>query len=156
HVDVDVRLGRVAITHGNQVRAILTGSSKVSTNGETTITGQLTATKGWIDVRGKRFEIERGTISFNGESPPNPVVMVTAGWTAADGTRVYADFVGPTKTGKVDLRSEPPRPKSELLALILFGSADGTTPTTVTPGKQPAGAMKAAVGLGGGLAAQGL
>jgi translocation and assembly module TamB len=59
-----------------------------------------------------------------GPDPEDPLVVVTAGWTAGDGTRVYADFTGPLKTGKVTLRSEPSRPKDEILALILYGSAD--------------------------------
>ena len=54
------------------------------------------------------------------------------------------------------LRSEPPRPKSELLALVLFGTADGANPTPPPAGKQPDGTQKAAYGIGGGYAAQGL
>jgi translocation and assembly module TamB len=124
--------------------------------GEAKLTGQIRVESGWADVQGKKFEIERGTVTFNGKTPPNPVVVVTATWEAEDDTQVYADFVGPVKTGKVTLRSEPPRPKSELLALILFGTADGANPTPPPAGKQPDGTQKAAVGVGGGFAAQGL
>ena len=60
------------------------------------------------------------------------------------------------KTGKVTLRSEPPRPKNEILALILFGTADGVNPQPAPPGRQSDGTMRAAVGLGGAFVAQGL
>ncbi|MBX3206999.1 MAG: translocation/assembly module TamB domain-containing protein [Labilithrix sp.] len=153
---IDVRLRRLAIQRGNQLRVSVTGEPKiVIEGGETKVFGQVRVERGWVDARGKRFEIEKGTITFNGESPPNPAVLVTASWVAADGTRVYADFVGPAKTGRVTLRSEPPRPKNEILALVLFGTADGANPQPPPPGRQPDG-TNAAVGLGGGLVAQGL
>jgi translocation and assembly module TamB len=68
---------------------------------------------------------------------------------------VYADFVGPVKTGKVTLRSDPPRPRNEVLAIILFGTADGAD---ATPRSQAStdSTTKAAVGIGGGFATQGL
>jgi translocation and assembly module TamB len=155
--EIDIRLGRISVKRGNTGEAVLSGNPKVVIDGgEAKLTGQIRVDSGWADVQGKKFEIERGTVTFNGETPPNPVVVVTATWEAEDDTQVYADFVGPVKTGKVTLRSEPPRPKSELLALILFGTADGANPTPPPAGKQPDGTQKAAVGVGGGFAAQGL
>lgn len=155
--NVDVRFGKVTVERGNRLRVNLTGQSSVtSTAGEPTIFGQIRVDSGWVDVQGKKFEIEKGTVTFNGELPPNPIVVATAAWVAADDTRVYADFVGPLKTGKLTLHSEPPRPKNEILALIVFGTADGANPQPPTPGKGPDGTTKAAVGLGGGFLAQGL
>ena len=54
-----------------------------------------------------------------------------------DGTRGYADFVGPLRTGKLVLRSEPPLADTKIVALILFGAADvpaeaGTSPPVPT------------------------
>jgi translocation and assembly module TamB len=155
--DIDIRLGRISIKRGNTGEAVLSGNPKITIDGgETKIVGQIKVDSGWADVQGKKFEIERGTVTFNGETPPNPVVVATATWKAEDDTQVYADFVGPVKTGKVNLRSEPPRPKSELLSLVLFGTSDGANPTPPPAGKQPNGTQKAAMGIGGGFAAQGL
>jgi translocation and assembly module TamB len=76
------------------------------------------------------------------------LIKVTAGWTAEDGTRVFADYVGPLKTGKVTLRSEPARPKNEIVALILFGTADGSQATPyATP--QPDVGTRAGTTVGG-------
>ncbi len=156
-MDVDVRLGKVEIERGSQLRVYLTGNPRlVVAGGEATMTGQIRVDGGWVDVQGKKFDIEKGTVTFTGQTPPNPVVVATAGWTAADSTRVYADFVGPVRTGKVTLRSEPPRPKNEILALVLFGTADGVNPQPTQPGRQADGTMRAAVGFGGAFVAQGL
>ena len=83
-------------------------------------------------------------------------MIATAGWTADDGTKIHADFVGPVKTGKVTLRSDPPRPRSKILAIILFGTADGANAGPAPAGRAPDGATAAATTLGGGFAAQGL
>ncbi len=156
-IDVAVKIGRIDVQKGNQARLAVTGDLKVGVGVDTRITGQIRALEGsWADVQGKKFNVEKATITFNGEPEPNPVVIATAGWKAADGTLVYADFVGPVKTGKVTLRSEPARPKNEILAIILFGTADGANPTPASGQQQADGTTKAAVGVGGGFAAQGL
>lgn len=156
-LDVDVRLGEIQIERGNMLQVTLTGNPRIAIeDGVTKLQGQIRVARGWVDVQGKRFAVENGTVTFDRESPPNPVVVVTAGWNAADGTRIYADFTGPVKTGKVTLRSEPPRPQNEIFALVLFGTADGANPQRPPPGKQADGTTKAAMGLGGGYVAQGL
>ncbi|HVH44779.1 MAG TPA: translocation/assembly module TamB domain-containing protein, partial [Labilithrix sp.] len=45
---------------------------------------------------------------------------------------------------------------NEILALILFGTADGANPTPPPPGRQASGTTRAAVGLGGAFVAEGL
>ncbi|MFO0737099.1 MAG: translocation/assembly module TamB domain-containing protein [Labilithrix sp.] len=156
-LDVDVKLGRVQIERGNQARVGLAGNLKVSVGVDTRITGEIHALDGWADVQGKKFTVERATVTFDGKPEVNPVVLATATWTAVDGTKVYADFVGPVKTGKVVLRSEPSRPRNEILALVLFGTADGANPTPSSgSASQKDSTTKTAVGVGGGIAAQGL
>jgi len=121
--------------------------------GEPKVRGTIQLVSGTLEVQGKRFEIERGTVTFVGD-PANPEVIVTASWEAPDGTKVYADFVGPLETGKVTLRSEPPLPQSEILSLIIFGTSDGANGTPA-PGQEPDGTTRA-VGMGGGIATKGL
>jgi translocation and assembly module TamB len=116
------------------------------------MTGQIVIRGGFLEVQGKKFEIEKGTITFVGDAN-NPILIVTAGWTAPDGTQVYADFVGPLETGKVTLRSEPSLPRNEILSLIVFGTQGGNQ--SPPPGQGPSGTTRA-VGLGGGIATQGL
>lgn len=154
--EVDVHLGEVTVVQGNMVRVVLTGDPHLRIANETTLSGQIAVKSGKVDVQGKKFEIEKGTITFQSEDTSNPIIVATAGWTADDGSRVYADFVGPLKTGKVTLRSDPPRPRNEILAMILFGTADGANAPPPPPGRAPDGTTKAAASLGGGFAAQGL
>jgi translocation and assembly module TamB len=135
---------------------VLGGSPHVHIAKTTEVSGQVEVKQGKIDVQGKEFEIEKGTVTFQPDDTSNPVVVATAAWTAEDGSKIYADFVGPVKTGKVNLRSDPARPKNEILAMILFGTADGANAAPPPPGRAPDGTTKAATSLGGGFAAQGL
>jgi translocation and assembly module TamB len=155
-IDVAITLGKeVEVRRGSQVKVAMSGRPVLHLAEATTMTGEVrlenTST---IELQGKKFEIERGTINFGGQELGNPVVYLTAGWTATDGTRVYADFVGPLKTGKVTLRSEPARPKSEILSLILFGHADGSSSTPYA--QKPASGSSTAGSAAGGLASEGL
>jgi translocation and assembly module TamB len=155
-LDVNVKLGRIEVARGNQARVALAGDLKVSVGLDTRITGEIHALDGWADVQGKKFTVERALVTFDGKPEVNPTILATATWTAVDGTKVYADFIGPVKTGKVVLRSEPARPRNEILALVLFGTADGANPTPSSSSSDKDSTAKTAVGVGGGIAAQGL
>jgi translocation and assembly module TamB len=61
---------------------------------------------------------------------------------------VYADYSGPLKSGKVNLRSEPALSKSEILSLILFGTTDGMS------GAGSSGSQSVGAGVAGGAATQ--
>lgn len=155
-LDVDVRLGEVTVAYGNQASVVLTGNPHVRIADETVLTGQIEAKGGKVNVQGKTFEIDRGTVTFQAEDASNPIVVLSAEWEADDGSEIFAEFVGPLKTGKMALRSVPPRPRNEVLAIILFGTADGANAPPPPGGGGTSATTKAAVGLGGGLAAQGL
>ncbi|HEX7669582.1 MAG TPA: translocation/assembly module TamB domain-containing protein, partial [Polyangiaceae bacterium] len=103
---------------------------------------------------GKQFEIESGTITFSGE-PDNPTIVATARWDAADPEqhRVYADYSGTVKKGKLILRSEPPLTEDQVLSLLLVGSPDGSIGGSSGGGGSTAAT---AVGAVGGTATQGL
>lgn len=155
--DIDVNLGQVTITRGNMARVVLGGKLKVRSGAELTVEGKIATKEGWAEVQSKKFVVEKAEVTFNGEAPPNPVVNATAGWTAFDGSKVYVDFVGPVSTGKVTLRSEPPRPRNEVLAMILFGTPDGVNPPPTSQQKSGGNsAAKTAANVGGGFAAEGL
>jgi translocation and assembly module TamB len=154
-IELHVHLGReVEIRRGSTLKVVLEGDPSVRIAEDSVVRGQIRLKSGSLAVQGKKFDIEKGTVTFVGSDPSNPEVSVTAGWTAGDGTRVYADFIGPLKTGKVTLRSEPGRPKNEIVALILFGTADGSQST---PYASPAEDNATRVGTtAGGFATEGL
>lgn len=96
-------------------------------------------------MEGKTFQIDNGTVTFV-DDPTNPQIVLTASWASPDGTTVFADFVGPLKTGKVTLRSEPALGQNEILALLLYG----TTDQQASSGSGTAGSQQ--LGAAGGVA----
>ena len=155
-IAIAVRLGRdVEVRRGAQVAVQLTGTPVVHiSGGRTNVTGQLQLTGGAIDLSGRKFIVDKGTVTF-GQDPKNPVVVATATWTAADKSRVFADFVGPIRTGKLTLRSEPARTQSEILTLIAFGTTDGPSDAPTNRGKAPSQGTQVATTLGGGALTEG-
>jgi translocation and assembly module TamB len=143
------------IRRDTMVRAYVAGGPTIDIGKETKITGGISVPRGYIELQGKRFQIEKGTVNFTGQSPDNPVVVATAAYDSPDGTKVYADFVGPVQTGKLTLRSEPELTQNEILALLLFGSADGTFGQAAPQG-QGGNTGTEAASLAGGVVTQGL
>jgi translocation and assembly module TamB len=127
-VEVTIDLGKDAeVKRGTSLDVVLEGRPTLSLAGGVRAGGQIRLPRGTIDVQGKEFTLENGTVTFVGDDPTNPQVALTAKWSAPDGTLVYADFLGPLKSGQVTLRSEPARSKNEIIALILFGTSDDAT-----------------------------
>ncbi len=164
-VHATVKLGNdVVVQKGTILKVSLTGTPVIDVAEKIHVAGIIQLTAGTLEVQGKIFRIDHGTISFVGDDPADPTLVVTALWDAPDGTQVIADYLGPLKTGRVTLRSEPPRPQNEILALIIFGSADGVNgapAASQTQGgeslatEQSGSTAQAAGAAGGGLATQG-
>lgn len=142
----------VEVRRGTDLRVRLDAEPVVTAEG---VQGAITLRSGYLIVQGKKFEIEKGVITFHGEAD-NPEVVVTAGYAAPEDTRVYADFVGPLKTGKLTLRSDPPHTQSEILSLILFGTSTGNAAPSTGGGGTGQASASAAAGIGGSFASQGL
>lgn len=143
-------LADVEIVRGAEIKLDLDGHVNVASDGTTDVTGQIRIKRGGtLSIQGRRFAVEDGTVTFVGPDPSNPQVVVKAGWTAPDGTVVYANFVGPLKTGKVKLQSEPPLAREEIVQLLLYGAAEGQQ-----VGASQASAETGAIGTVGGQAAE--
>jgi translocation and assembly module TamB len=149
-IDVSVELGSVWVKKGELVDAELTGALHIAVREEALITGRIDLKGGSLDVSGKRFEIERGTVTFTGGDPANPTVSATARWDAPAGYAVFATYAGTAKKGKLTLSAEPPLSQDEIVNLILFGTPEGS----VASGS--GGTAAGAVGLAGSTAARGL
>ena len=118
----------VKLRRGSTMEIAITGQPVVDLTDQAYVSGYVNFESGRAEVFGKRFEIEHGTAKFEGDEPGNPNVSVTARWDAPDGTRIFADFVGPLRTGVLTLRSEPARSQSDILAILIFGAGDNGTP----------------------------
>jgi translocation and assembly module TamB len=158
-IRIAIHLGNdVVVSRGSNLDVRLQGEPTVTIGDDVRVRGQIRLVRGTLDVNGKPFEIQSGTISFDGDDPSNPQVVLTAMWTAHDdaGTRVYADFTGPLKTGKVTLRSDPPLPggQNEIRSLILFGTTDEASNSQATSQSSAFASAAPALGAAGGVAAQ--
>jgi autotransporter translocation and assembly factor TamB len=148
---VSIELGKtVWLRRGDLVNVQLTGKLQAEVTEQTRVTGQIRLRDGTLDVQGKRFEIESGTVTFTGGDPANPTVTALARWEAPIGYTVYANYAGTAEDGKLTLRSEPPLTEDQILSLILFGTTDGSF------GSGGGDSTATAVGVAGGTAAKGL
>ncbi|HKQ69271.1 MAG TPA: translocation/assembly module TamB domain-containing protein, partial [Polyangiaceae bacterium] len=133
----------VKLTRGQTMRMVLGGQPVVDLTDEARVSGSVEFRSGAVEVFGKTFEIEHGVARFEGDDPGNPYVNVTARWDGPDATRIFVDYVGPLRTGVLGLRSEPARSRADILAILLFGTAETASPaagfTTQTRGTANAG-----------------
>ncbi len=149
---VTVELGKhVRVRKVGLVDVTLRGRVVLELDGETRVTGRIRVARGELQLQGKRFVIDRANVSFVGDDPANPMVIATAYWDAPEGTRVFADFRGTPKDGKLTLRSDPSYTEDQIIALLMFGSPDGTFGSG-----QAASEVAQGVSAGGGIITQGL
>jgi translocation and assembly module TamB len=142
-----VQLGDLEVVRGTDLKVDLDGKVDVHS---AKVTGQIRLKQGGVlAVQGRTFTVDSGTVTFVGPDSSNPQVVVRAGYKAPDGTMVYATFIGPLKTGKVTLSSEPSLPKQEIVELLMFGTTGGSQ--YQSPSADPATSV---VGTVGGEAAQ--
>lgn len=155
-IHVTVKLGSdVEIRRDTTLQVVLHGEPQLELDGETRVSGEIRLDRGKLELQGRQFIIDHGVLGLGGRDPPDPLIFATAYWDAPDGTRVFADFSGRVSSGSLTLRSEPPLGQDEILALVLFGSRDGTFGAERPSDGQSAAGAKAA-GIVGGLLTQGL
>jgi translocation and assembly module TamB len=147
-ITIRIHLGDdVRVVRGSELDVRLGGDPVIRIAQDVTVTGQIILLKGTIEVSGKQFTIEKGTITFDGQDPSNPLVVLTAEWTASDQTRIFADFNGPLKSDKsLKLRSDPMLSEAEILQLILTNQ----TQEQAAASNQP---TQSTLGTGAGVAA---
>lgn len=121
--------------------------------------GEVTVDRGRVDVFGKRFEITRARVSFDGAADLDPALDIESTWTAPDDTIVTVTIGGRMNTPKLTLSASPAATDAQIVNLLALGRRDSGTSTTDTQGGKMsadaqgaalAGAMTSAV-LGGQL-----
>jgi translocation and assembly module TamB len=145
-----VDLGTVSIVKGQQAKVDLSGKIQATLGDELDIQGQINTKRGELDISGKTFEIERGSVAFTGGAPDDPTIAAVARYDSPVGYTVYAEYTGTARKGKLAMRSEPPLSQDEIVTLLLFGTPDGSL------GASSGDSLTTAIGVAGGTAAQGL
>ena len=121
-LDVKVAGGNLQVT-GLGIDSIWTTNLQVGGSADSpAFTGRASLVRGDYEFAGKSFRLDRGTIRFRGESPPDPLLDIHA---SAD---VQGLSAGVTVTGtglKPDIQftSTPALPQDELLSRLLFGTS---------------------------------
>jgi translocation and assembly module TamB len=109
------------------------------------IRGQADLVRGGYEFAGRRFDLARGIIRFDGESPPDPTLDIVAN----GDTQGLSANIRVTGTGlrpEIAFSSTPALPQDELLSRLLFG-------TSITNLSAPEAVQLAACG-GGRVAAR--
>lgn len=110
------------------------------------ILGRADLIRGSYTFAGKRFDITRGRITFNGSSPPDPQLDIQAE-VAESGITARVTIGGTASAPEIQFSSVPAMPEEELLSRLLFGSSI----TDISPAEAlQLGAALAAFRDGGG------
>jgi translocation and assembly module TamB len=111
------------------------------------IAGRADLVRGGYEFAGKRFELTRGRIQFDGSSPPDPRLDILAE-DQQSGLTARIAIAGTALRPQVTFASTPALPQEELLSRILFG----TSITNISaPEALQLGAALASLQGGGGL-----
>jgi translocation and assembly module TamB len=145
------------VRRGTMLKVYVTGGPTIDTGVKTTVSGDVRIANGYVELQGKRFKIEDSKVVFTGQPVDDPLVQASAVYEApdADQTKVTAKFVGPVKTGKVTLESEPKLTDAQILSLLMFGTSDGTFGESAPPGQSGNDTTQAA-SVAGGVVTDGL
>lgn len=117
------------------------------TVGEPVLVGTATLLRGGYEFAGRRFDLDRGTIRFNGANPPDPVLDIAAN-ANIQGLSASIRVTGTGLRPDVSFTSNPALPEDELLSRLLFGTS--ITNLSAPEAVQLASAV-AALQSGGGL-----
>lgn len=85
------------------------------------LAGRVRLIRGDYDFAGKRFQLTRGDLRFQGGYPPDPIIDIAAENTSAQFTATLA-ITGTALRPEIAFGSVPALPQDEVLSRVLFGS----------------------------------
>lgn len=94
------------------------------TAGNPQFSGQMSLVRGTLGFAGRSFELEEGRLNFNGGSPLNVSLRLSAA-AEVDGTTVRVVARGTGLNPQISFASTPALPQDEIVARILFGNSVG-------------------------------
>jgi translocation and assembly module TamB len=121
-IDVKVAGGNLRAT-GLGIDSIWTTNLNVGGTADAPrFTGRADLVRGEYEFAGRNFRLERGTIRFRGESPPDPLLDIRAE-AQVQGLDATVIVGGTGLKPEISFASVPQLPQDELLSRILFGTS---------------------------------
>jgi translocation and assembly module TamB len=122
-LDIALSGNRGLFVRGFGIDSELGGTVRIGgTTGNPQAAGAFTQRRGRIEVLGRRFDFQSGTLTFSGDLIP--VVDFAATTTTSDGT-VTLNVTGPANDPKITFTSSPALPQEEILSRLLFNQEVG-------------------------------
>lgn len=121
-LDVALDLGRDTRLQHQNANITLGGGLSISKKRDEAprLAGVIQLARGWAGFQGRRFVLNRGSVTFDKETQLNPRLDILAQYEHDD--YVIDALVGGTaETPNLDLRSTPPLEQADILAVLLFG-----------------------------------
>ncbi len=144
-VRLKIRTDDRIIVRGDIVRTELRVKLDVTMiEGKTSVTGTVDAVRGWVEIVGRRYDIERAWVVFEGEMPPDPRLDVRVSHRFTQ-TTLYIDVVGPLSKPNITFASDSGQyDQAQLLAMVL-GSEPGENQADTDTSHKAAGAAAALI-----------
>lgn len=122
-LEIDTSADRRLTVSGMGLTSEWRGNLKV-TGGATTpeLTGRVQLVRGDYDFAGKRFELTKGDIRFQGGYPPDPLIDITAE-SSSNGFTAQLSISGSGLHPEIKFSSVPALPEDEVLSRVLFGAS---------------------------------
>ena len=111
------------------------------------IVGTANLVRGTYDFAGRRFDLTEGMLRFDGRTPANPTLDITAE-AAVDDLDATIRITGTSENPQISFTSVPALPEDELLSRLLFGSS--ITQLSAPEALQLASSVASLRGSGGG------
>jgi len=121
-----VRLGDRVVVKRDALEVPVRATLSMAPDGK--LTGTLRLQQGGVvPALGQTFRIARGTVTFKNQDVKAGSLAIETSTRAADGTLIELSVSGTVGAPLVTFRSDPPRPKNEIIALLLGIQADSTS-----------------------------
>lgn len=123
--NVQLQLGQGVRVKNRMFTIQLRGSPLVRYEDEMSLQGGIELVPGGrIQVLGRVFTIDYGSVAFNAEDTTNPHLDVSATWRTPNGILIRATIGGTAENPQLKWSSEPPAPggEAEIVAMVLGGS----------------------------------
>ena len=120
-LDIDVKGPRIEV-EGMGLQSDWRGDLAIGgTATAPALSGRVTLIRGDYDFAGKRFQLTRGNLRFQGRYPPDPIIDIAAENTSAQFTATLA-ITGTGLRPEIAFGSVPALPQDEVLSRVLFGA----------------------------------